>query len=192
VYLPNKNLNLKNQTIIKHRTTKMKKLFKVALVAAGMLFAGNFAQAQSKIGHINFSQLIDMMPETKTVKSQLEIYQKQFIDQLTTMNNEYQTKGQAYQTKRATMTDATRSASETELQDIAKRLQEYQTTSQQQVEAKQRELGKPLIDKARAAVGTVAKAKGYNYVLDTTSDYLVISPDADDLLPAVKAQLGLK
>ncbi|TSD67563.1 OmpH family outer membrane protein [Inquilinus sp. KBS0705] len=170
----------------------MKKLFKVALVAAGMLFAGNFAQAQSKIGHINFSQLIDMMPETKTVKSQLEIYQKQFIDQLTAINTEYQTKGQAYQTKRATMTDAARTAAENELQDIAKRLQDYQASSQQQVEAKQRELGKPLIDKARGAVQSVAKAKGYTYVLDTTSDYLVVAPEADDLMPAVKLQLGLK
>jgi len=157
-----------------------------------MLFAGNFAQAQSKIGHINFSQLIDMMPETKTVKTQLETYQKQFIDQLTSINTEYQTKGQAYQTKRATMTDAQRTAAENELQDIGKRLQDYQQSSQQQVEAKQRELGKPLIDKARAAVSSVAKSKGYTYVLDTTSDYLVVSPDADDLMAAVKTQLGLK
>jgi outer membrane protein len=170
----------------------MKKLFKVALVAAGMLFAGNFAQAQSKIGHINFQQLIDFMPETKTVKSQLEIYQKQFIDQLTAMNNEYQSKGQAYQTKRATMTDAAKGAAESELQDLGKRLQDTQTSSQQKVEEKQRELGKPLIDKARAAVAAVAKEKGYGYVLDTTSEYLVVSPDADDLMPAVKLKLGLK
>jgi outer membrane protein len=33
----------------------MKKLFKVALVAVGMIFAGNFANAQTKIGHINFN-----------------------------------------------------------------------------------------------------------------------------------------
>ncbi|RFZ90500.1 OmpH family outer membrane protein [Mucilaginibacter conchicola] len=170
----------------------MKKLLKVALVAAGMLFAGNFAQAQSKIGHINFQQLIDLMPETKTVKTQLEAYQKQFIDQLTTMNNEYQTKGQAYTSKRASMTDAQKTAAENELQDIAKRLQDYQQSSQQQVEAKQRELGKPLIDKARGAVEAAAKEKGYGYVLDTTNDYLVVSPAADDLLPAVKTKLGLK
>jgi outer membrane protein len=58
----------------------MKKLFKVALVAAGMLFAGNFAQAQSKIGHINFEALVGAMPETKTLPSQIDAYQKQFID----------------------------------------------------------------------------------------------------------------
>jgi outer membrane protein len=52
----------------------MKKLFKVALVAAGMLFAGNFAQAQTKIAYINFEQLVQQMPETNTVKLTIDIY----------------------------------------------------------------------------------------------------------------------
>jgi Skp family chaperone for outer membrane proteins len=58
----------------------MKKLFKVALVAAGMLFAGNFAQAQTKIGHINFEQLVGLMPETKTLAAQIDAYKQTFVD----------------------------------------------------------------------------------------------------------------
>ena len=137
----------------------MKKLFKVALVAVGMLFAGNFANAQTKIGHINFNQLIDMMPETKTVTAQMQAYQKTFIDQLTTMNNEYQAKGQDFQSKSATMTDAVRTAKGNELQDMQKRMTDYQNNAQQQVEQKKNELGKPLFDKATAAVNAVAKEK---------------------------------
>ncbi|MEN0055025.1 MAG: OmpH family outer membrane protein [Mucilaginibacter sp.] len=170
----------------------MKKLFKVALVAVGMLFAGNFANAQTKIGHINFNQLIDMMPETKTVTTQMQAYQKTFIDQLTTMNNEYTTKGQEFQKNNATMTDAIRTQKGQELQDIQKRMQDYQNTAQQQVDAKRQELGKPLIDKATAAVNAVAKEKGYAYVLDSSQVSLLVSPDADDMMAAVKAKLGLK
>jgi outer membrane protein len=170
----------------------MKKLFKVALVAVGMLFAGNFANAQTKIGHINFNQLIDMMPETKTVTTQMQAYQKTFIDQLTTMNNEYTAKGQAFQSQSATMTDAVRTAKGNELQDMQKRMQDYQNNAQQQVDAKRQELGKPLIDKATAAVNTVAKEKGYAYVLDSSQVSLLVSPDADDLMAAVKLKLGLK
>ena len=170
----------------------MKKLFKVALVAVGMLFAGNFANAQTKIGHINFNQLIDMMPETKTVTTQMQAYQKTFIDQLTTMNNEYTTKGQEFQKNNATMTDAIRTQKGQELQDIQKRMQDYQNTAQQQVDAKRQELGKPLIDKATAAVNPVAKEKGYAYVLDSSQVSLLVSPDADDMMAAVKAKLGLK
>ncbi|MDR6940628.1 OmpH family outer membrane protein [Mucilaginibacter pocheonensis] len=170
----------------------MKKLFKVALVAVGILFAGNFANAQTKIGHINFNQLIDLMPETKTISTQLQAYQKQFIDQLTTMNNEYTTKGTEFQKTSATMTDAVRTVKATELQDIQKRMQDYQNTAQQQVEAKKNELGKPLFDKATAAVTAVAKEKGYTYVLDSSQVSLLVSPDADDLMAAVKLKLGLK
>ncbi|AYL97038.1 OmpH family outer membrane protein [Mucilaginibacter celer] len=170
----------------------MKKLFKVALVAVGMLFAGGFANAQTKIGHINFNQLIDLMPETKTVSTSLQAYQKTFIDQMTTMNNEYQGKVKEYTEKRATMTDAVRAAKESELTDMQKRMNDYQNNAQQQVDAKRQELGKPIIDKATTAVQAVAKEKGYAYVLDSSQITLLVSPDADDLMAAAKLKLGLK
>lgn len=170
----------------------MKTLFKVALVAVCFLFVGNFAKAQSKIAHVNFNQLIDAMPETKTIQKQIQDYQKQFVDQLTTMNTELQTKAQDYDGKKASMTDATKTAKENELQDINKRLQEYQNTAQQKVQEKTNELSKPLLDKARAAIAALAKEKGYNYVIDTSQTELLVSPPADDLLAAIKTKLGLK
>lgn len=170
----------------------MKKQFKVALVAICMLFVGSFANAQSKIGYINFQALVTQMPEYKTVTDQINIYQKQFIDQGTAMQNELQTKGQAFQKENATMTDAIRTAKQSELQDMSKRIQDFQNDAQQKVEAKSNELSKPLIDKARAAVTAVAKEKGYNYVLDSSQTTLIVSPETDDLLASVKLKLGLK
>jgi len=171
----------------------MKKLFKVAVIAISVLFASNFAHAQTKIGYLNFQMLGSQMPEAKTIKLQVDEYSKQFIDQLTTMNNELRTKGQAYQTQSTTMTDAIRATKESELQDLQKRIQDYNTKAQQQVENRSNELTKPLSDKLRAAVAQVAKDKGYAYVLDTSQGSpLIISPDSDDLTVAVKAQLGIK
>lgn len=170
----------------------MKKLFKVALVAVSLIFAGNFVQAQTKIGHINFQALVTQMPEYKTVQSQLDIYQKTFVDQLTAMNNNFQAEAQDFQKKGPTMSDAVRTAKQTELQDMQKRIQDYQNTAQQQVEAKSNELFKPLSDKARAAISEVAKEKGFTYVLDSSQIQLLVSPDTDDMLAAVKLKLGMK
>nr|WP_294946018.1 OmpH family outer membrane protein [uncultured Mucilaginibacter sp.] len=170
----------------------MKKLFKVALVAAGMLFAGNFAQAQTKIGHINFEQLVGLMPETKTLSTQIDAYKQTFVTTLTSMNNELQLKLKDYNDKKATMTDAVRVQKEGELQDMQKRFQDYQGTAQQSVEAKGNELTKPLVDKARAAIAAIAKEKGYTYVLNSSQTDLIVSPDADDLMAAAKLKLGLK
>jgi outer membrane protein len=61
----------------------MKKLFKVALVAVGMLFAGNFANAQTKLAILTLTQLLMQMPKLKQFGPD-QAYQKQFIDVLTT------------------------------------------------------------------------------------------------------------
>ena len=170
----------------------MKKLLKVALIAVCIVFAGNLAKAQSKIGYVAVDAIVDQMPETKAAIKSITDYNKQFIDQLTTMNNELQSKGQAYQAQRATMTDAIRTAKESELNDLQKRFTDYQNTAQQQVQAKQSELGKPIIEKVRAAVAQVAKEKGYTYVINSSQTDLVVSPPGDDLAVEVKAKLGLK
>ena len=174
----------------------MKKLLKVALVAVCVLTMGSIAKAQNKVGYINFAQLVSAMPDTKTLQTQLEAYNKQFQDQYTAMTTEYQTKGQAYEAQRNTMTDAVRLNKETELSDIQKRIQSFQQDAQQKIAAKTNELSKPLFDKLRAAISQVAKEKGYGYVINSSAtsqdELLLVSPPGDDLMTEVKAKLGVK
>ncbi len=170
----------------------MKKVFKVAIVAVCILLVGNFAKAQTKIGYINFGEVIHQMPELKTVQTQMDVYQKQFTDQWNTMQTTYQTEVKAFQSN-TSMTDAAKAVKQGELEDMQKRMQGFQTDAQQKIEAKSNELIKPLSDKAKAAVTEVAKEKGYTYVFDTSQGApLIVSPEGDDLMAAVKAKLGLK
>jgi len=108
------------------------------------------------------------------------------------MNNSFQTEAKNFQAASASMTDAVRTSKQAELQDMQKRMQDYQNSAQQQVDAKTNELSKPMVDKAHAAIAEVAKEKGYTYVLDSSQIQLLVSPDGDDLMPAVKVKLGLK
>ena len=171
----------------------MRNLFKVAALAFTMLFAVNFAWGQAKIGYVNFQLLGSLLPEAKTVKAQVDDYSKQFIDQLTTMSNELQAKGRALDAQSAGMADAVRLAKQQELRDLEKRMQDYNTMAQQKVEEKSAELVKPLSDRLHTAVAQVAKEKGYAYVIDTSQGSpLIVSPDGDDLMDAVKAKLGIK
>jgi outer membrane protein len=170
----------------------MKKLFKAALIAVCILSVSSFAKAQVKIGYLNMNDLITAMPELKTVQTQMQAYQKTFVDVLTGMNNEFNSKGSAFQAKQATMTDAAKTAAQGELGDLQKRIQDYQTNAQQQVEAKQQEYMKPLYTKATNAINAVAKERSYGYVLDSSSTQLLVKPDGDDIMAAVKLKLGLK
>jgi len=170
----------------------MKKVFKVALVAICMFLMGNAANAQQKIGYVDFNQIVQLMPDLKTVKVTMDAFSKTYQDVLDNLTKEYQTKGAAYQAKQATMNDAARTAAQAELTDIQNRAQQYNTTAQQAVEAKSNELIKPVTDKVHAAVSAVAKEKGYTYVLNSGQTELLVFPEADDLGAAVKLKLGLK
>ncbi|WP_295773408.1 OmpH family outer membrane protein [uncultured Mucilaginibacter sp.] len=170
----------------------MKNLFKVALVAVFMLATAGFAKAQTKIGYIDFNGVIEAMPDLKPIQTQLQTYQKTFIDQSQSMQAEFQKKGEAYEKGRQSMTDAARTAAESELQDMQKRIQDYNRNAEQQVQAKSSELFKPLSDKVKTAINAVAKEKGYTYVLDSTTTGLIVSPPGDDLMAAVKVKLGIK
>ena len=172
----------------------MRKLFRITLLASvSLLIFGKFSQAQSKIGYVNFQAIVSQMPEAKTIKPQIDAYQKQFVTQLTAMNNELQTKGKAFQDQSKTMTDAVKATKQAELQDLQKKMQDYQATAQQQVDAKSNELVKPITDKARVAVNDVAKEKGITYVLDSSQgSALLVSNEGDDLTASVKTKLGIK
>ena len=171
----------------------MRKLLKVALVALGVVFMSNFAQAQVKVGYVSIEQVLQLMPEAKTVQTTVETYQQQFVVTLQALQKEFDTKLADYNAKRATMTDAVRTVTESELQSLQQRSTETRDKAQQQVEAKGQELMRPLYEKVKVAINAVAKEKGYTHVLNaTTNDLLLVAPPADDLLAAVKLKLGLK
>lgn len=169
----------------------MKKLFKVVLIAGCIVLAGTLAKAQNKIGYVNFNAVIDVMPDKLVIQKTLQTETKQYSDGLQAMQTEYQTKGADYEKNKATMNDAVRLAKESELTDINKRMQEYNATAQQKLDQRQQELAKPLFDKVKLAVNTVAKEKGYAYVFDSSQQIMLVSPDSDDLTEAVKAKLGV-
>src|SRR5579863_3953246 len=120
----------------------MKKLIIAGSLLLGVVFAANKAGAQTKVGYINFGQMVQQLPETKSVQDQVNAYSKQFLDQLTTMNNDFQAKLKDYQDHKSAMTDAARTAKEAELSDMQRRMQDYSNNSQQQVETKSNDLAK--------------------------------------------------
>ena len=170
----------------------MRKLLKVALVALGVVFMSNFAKAQTKIGYIAMEQIIPLLPEYKTAQTTVNTFQQTYVEQYNKLTGELTTKAKDYETKRATMNEATRTVTESELGDLQKRVQDLQTKAQQDVAAKSEELMQPLVTKIKTAINTVAKEKGYTYVINTSQTELLVAPTTDDLLAAVKLKLGVK
>ena len=67
----------------------------------------------------------------------------------------------------------------------------YEQTAQQDMSKRQEGLIKPIMEKARVAIQKVARAKGYQYVIDSTAGSGLILADGPNLLNDVKKELGM-
>lgn len=166
------------------------KAFKKLSSTILILFSVLTMSAQSKIAHINSQALISEMPEVKEAQAQLEKLQKTYSTEIEASMKEYQTKLQTYSADAQNQTEVTNQARQKELAGMEQNIQQYQQTASQDIQKKQADLLKPLIDKAKAAIQKVAKAQGFDYVIDATEGGSLILANGKDLLEEVKVELG--
>ena len=163
----------------------MKKVLVILALVLPMM-----ASAQ-KYGHVNTAELFQLMPELKGVTARLDSLNKQYEDLLVNMQEEYQKKAQEYEQKAATMTDAMKQIQEEELYTMQQRLQTTYQTAQQDIAQKRQEYVAPVQEKMLKAIQAVGQEKGFTYIFDTAA-MVYVDPSATDVMPDVKAKLGIK
>ena len=168
----------------------MKNLKKVVLAVAFIIAATSFVNAQSKLAHINVSELLAEMPEMIAAQAELkklsETYRVDIESSMTELKNKYT----QYSNEASSMSEEENQKRALELQGFEKNIGEAQQAAQQELAKKQAELFKPISEKAQTAIENVAAAQGYDYVLDSTQGGGVIIAKGKDLLSDVKQELG--
>ena len=154
--------------------------------------ASAFAQKTVKLGHINSSDLMQIMPGKDSAQSAFEAEVKILEGELKAMQDELEKKLTDYQSRKDQMTELIRTTKEQELNDLNQRIQVYQQNAQKKLQEKEAELLQPIIDRAKQAISDVAKENGYTYIFDTSAGAVLYQQDSDDILNLVKKKLGLK
>ncbi len=162
------------------------KQIKTLLIAAVMMLGASSMNAQAKTAHIDVQELLSKMPEMTAAKAQLDKLNKTFETEYSTMVTEYQTKMRKYESEAETATKEVNETRAKEMQDMGQRIQQYRDNAQKQLQDKETEIIKPIMDKAKAAIVKVAKAKGYQYVMDAST---LIVADGPNLFEDVKKEL---
>ncbi len=160
-----------------------------------LLFVGASASAQTlKFGHIDFQGLISTMPEREVAQKAMAKMQTDLESQLAVMQKEYQTKGQEYVAlvKQANITDAIRQAKEADIQSLQERITTFQQQAQDNLQKEESKQFQPVVEKARKAIGEVAKEQGMLYVFEVNSVLYFNAAQSTDMMPLVKTKLGLK
>ena len=168
----------------------MKKLVTIVLVAAGLI-AATQVNAQNKMGYISVQELVAAMPEYRRADTTLGEYQNALNEQYAERVKDFNMRDSLLASRDTAK--YTRAQLEVKRNDLAKtyvELQQWNQRAQQLYQAKEEEVMKPILDKARKAIQDVAKENGFAYVLP--KEQLLVSPPGDDMLALVKKKLNLK
>ena len=168
------------------------KLIAASLFVGAVLLMPSKALAQ-KIGYINSSEIVALMPERDKAIEELQKFGKELSETQNSMRADLQTKISEYQEKSATWSDAIKKTKEEELTNLNQRIEQFNHTAEQDFASRQEALLGPVMKKAQEAINKVAKAEGFSYIIDTSSGALVYIDEATttNILPLVKKELGI-
>jgi len=148
---------------------------------------------QTKIAYVRIDDIVGLMPELSPQKINMDTIGQQYLKDslLPRMNyvqQEYQRKVQDYQD--TSKPKVVRDQILKELMNFKQELDGYDGQTQQVLQYKQQEFLRPYYLKARNAIQTVAKEKGYTHVAST--EIFLMAPEADDISLPVLAKLNIK
>lgn len=164
------------------------KQFKTLLIAA-ILFLGasQISNAQAKVAHVDANEIMSKFPAMLDAQKQLEKLSATYDADIKKMIEEYQTKLKKYEEESTKVTDAVNQERGKEVQDMQKRIADFRDNAQRELQKKQEELMKPIMDKLKASIQKVGKAKGFQYVLDSSP---LLLADGPNITVDVKKDLG--
>jgi outer membrane protein len=173
----------------------MKRFIGISVLVIMVTLVGQNALAQNlKFGHINRTELIQAMPEFDSARVKLEKLNTELSNTAELLQVELNNKYETYLKESKNLTDLVKQTKEQELQDAQKRLTDFQTNAQTQLQEKQVALFTPVTEKADKAIKEVGKENGYIYIFDLSQNQIIYFDEAKstNVIQLVKNKLGLK
>ncbi len=165
----------------------MKQIKTLLIAALLMLGANQTVNAQAKTAHVDVSEIMTKMPAVLDGQKQLDKLSGTYDAEYKKMVEEYQGKLKKYEAEAATVTEAINGERSKEVQDMQKRIVDYRDNAQKELQQKESDIMKPLMEKVRASIQKIGKAKGFQYIVDGSS---LLLADGPNITADVKKDLG--
>ncbi|MFM2305395.1 MAG: hypothetical protein RLZZ367_64 [Bacteroidota bacterium] len=166
----------------------------VSVFIAAMFLMIGAVSAQQKIGHINSLEVLQAMPEFKQMSTDIQKQKDSYTKVLEGMYGDYEKKQKDLQamSQDKNTPDAILESKIQELQDLQKRIQDFENKVNEELQKAQQDKLKPINDKYLKAVKEVALANGYSYILDVVQGSLAYFPEGqNDVTDLVMKKLGI-
>ena len=168
-------------------------MFKKLFVAAIIAIASITSYAQTiKIGTVNLDEVMQAMPETSVLEKEFADRTTKVQTQAKSMQDEVQTKYQAYVERAGSLDERTRGVREDELRSLQQRAEQYQQSAYQQItQYREQQLGM-IQEKLFKAVKAVGDREKCLAVFPTNDATYFSASQTTDVTGLVKSELGIK
>ena len=165
----------------------MKKLIGLFLL---LIFLQNI-NAQ-KYGYLNKEELYMSMPDYDSANVQVEKIRRDFENQLAAMQNELSSKTASLNNESANISEFLRQNRQEELKNLDVRIQLFSVKATAQLEDKKNQFLQPIRARADNAIKAVAIEQGFIFVIDGGQLLYTDEKKCTNMMPLVKAKLGVR
>jgi outer membrane protein len=168
-----------------------KLLFILCIAMACVSFQAN---AQNfKYGHINSSEIWQLMPDMDSVRVKLERTEKELLALINEVAAEFDKKSAEFSENQDKWSSVVKESKQAELIDMQKRAQIQQQNAQTRLQQEQQKLLEPVQKKFKDAVDKVGKANGFTYIFDISMGNPIYfnETQSTDIGALVKKELGI-
>lgn len=163
----------------------IKKFLLAIMIALPMsVFAQKFAV-------INTQQLMESMPEIKTINEQIEAANKKYQDEFSKLQEEMQKKYDEFQGLEETTPQTIKDRRMQEMQELDNKIQQFRQEALNDLQRQQQQLMAPVQEKVVKAIQAIGAEGGYTFVFENVMP-LYTGTDVTDITDTVKARLGVK
>jgi outer membrane protein len=145
-----------------------------------------------KYGYLNKDELYKSIPEYDSATVQVEKLRNEYEKMLASMQGEYSNKTTSLNNESATISDYVRQTRQDELKNLSVRIQLFSVRANAQLDEKRNQLFQPIITRVDNAIKAVATEQGFIFVIDGGQMLFTDDKKCTNILPLVKANLGVK
>ena len=152
--------------------------------------------AQLKIGYVDSDTIMDNLPDVQDTRQKIDALVRDWQNELTNMQNEYNKKKDDFDKRNLIMTDQTRTEAQKELDDLEAKITDYREKKfgeNGELFQKQDELMKPVHNKIFNAIQEIAQDEDLDFVFDRSGDIMILyAKEEYDITSKVLAKLKLE
>ena len=148
--------------------------------------------ATLKIAYVDLQKALQSVDAGKNAKASLEKEVTAKRAELEKMQAALQKEAEQFEKKAAIMNDSTKAAKQAELQKKFADFQKNAAESQMELQKKERDLTKPLIDELRAIIEGIGKEKGFQLIVEKNEGAVLYAEAGADLTDQVVEKFNSK